>query len=58
MRDRGGGAETQAEEEAGSLQGSHYGTQSGSWITPQAKGRRPTTEPPRGSVNTSLQPFL
>ena len=45
MRDRERGAETQAEGEAGSMQG---GTQSwDSRITPWAEGRHSITEPPR-----------
>ena len=46
MRDPGGGAETQAEGEAGSMQGAHRDSIPG--LQDQALGRRPcqTTEPP------------
>ena len=45
-------AETQAEREAGSMQGAQCGTQSwDSRIMPWAKGRRQTTEPPRDPLN-------
>ena len=41
-------AETQEEGEAGSMPGAQHGTQSwDSRITPWAKGRRQTAEPPR-----------
>ena len=41
-------AETQAEGEAGSMQGAQCGTRSqDSRIAPWAKGRRQTAEPPR-----------
>ena len=41
-------AETQAEREAGSMQGARRGTPSQDpGVTPWAKGRRPTAEPPR-----------
>ena len=44
-------AETQAEGEAGSLQGAQGGTRSrDSRITPWAKGRSQTTEPPRNPL--------
>ena len=47
-REREREAETQAEGEAGSMQGAQRGTRSqDSRITPQAKGRRQTAEPPR-----------
>ena len=47
-REREGEAETQAEGEAGSMQGAQRGTRSqDSRITPWAKGRRKTAEPPR-----------
>ena len=47
MRDAETEAETQAEGEVGSLQGAQWGTQSQDpGITPWAKGRRSTTEPP------------
>ena len=56
MRDTQKEAETQAEGETGSLQGAWCGTRSHyPGITPWAKGRRSTTEPPR-RPNTS--PFL
>ena len=49
MRETERQAETQAEEgEAGSMQGAQRGTRSWeSEITPQAKGRRSTAEPPK-----------
>ena len=48
MRDTQREAETQAEEEAGSLQGAWCGTQSEDpGITPWAEGRWSTAEPPR-----------
>ena len=48
MRDTETEAETQAEGEAGSMWAAQRGTQSqDSRITPWAKGRRSTTEPPR-----------
>ena len=48
MRDTQREAETQAEGEAGSIQGARCGTQSQvSRITPWAEGRRLTAEPPR-----------
>ena len=56
MRDTEREAETQAEGEAGSMQGAPRGTQS--WvfrITPWAEGRRQTTEPPRDPL---INPFL
>ena len=52
MRDTEREAETQAEGEAGSLQGARCRT--GSWdpgITPWAKGRCSTTEPPQVSLH-------
>ena len=48
MRNTQKEAETQAEGEAGSMQGARYGTRSwNSEIMPRAKGRHSTTEPPR-----------
>ena len=48
MRDTHREAETQAEREAGSLQGVRCGTRSqDSRITPWAEGRHPAAEPPR-----------
>ena len=48
MRERGREAETQAEGEAGSLQGAQCGTQSQDpGVTTWAKGRRQTAAPPR-----------
>ena len=56
MRDPEREAETQAEGEAGSLQGAWCGTQSRDHrITPWAKGRRATTEPPRRAYNPILK---
>ena len=52
------GAETQAEGEAGSMQGARLGTRS--WvfrITPGAKGRRQTTAPPRDPYECLLTIF-
>ena len=49
-------AETQAEGEAGSMQGARCGTGSrDSRITPWAKGRRQTTEPPRDLLLSAFQ---
>ena len=48
MRDTQGEAETQAEGEAGSMQGPRCGTRSKDpGITTSAEGRCSTTEPPR-----------
>ena len=48
MRDTERGAETRAEEEAGPMQGARCGTRSHDpWVTPWAKGRLQTAEPPR-----------
>ena len=55
MRDREREAETQAEGEAGSLQGVQHGTQS--WVSrirPRAKGRCQTPEPPTGVSTPTL----
>ena len=52
MRDREREAETEAEGEAGSTQGARCRTQSWvSRITPWAKGRHLTSEPPRDPQN-------
>ena len=51
MKDTERGAETQAEEEAGSMQAAQRGAWSrGSRIIPWAQGRRQTAEPPRDSL--------
>ena len=59
MRDTQREAETQAEGEAGSMQGAPCGTQSrDSRITPWAKGRCQTAEPPRDQVTEILKSCL
>ena len=56
MRDTEKETETQAEGEVGSLRGARRGTQSQDpGITPWAKGRRSTAEPPRGPCKLALQ---
>ena len=48
-------AETQAEGEAGSMQGAQCRTRSQDpGVTPWAEGRRSTTEPPRGPIQFPL----
>ena len=55
MRDTERGAETQAEGEVGSTQGAQCRTQSQDpGIMPWAKGRCPTTEPPRRPQRTVI----
>ena len=60
MRDTETGreAETQAEGEAGSVQGARRGTRSRvSRIRPWAEGRHPTAEPPRDPQNNFQNGF-
>ena len=59
MRDIEKEAVTQAEGEAGSMQGARYGTPSrDSGITPRAEGRCSTAEPPRCPNDEILKAFL
>ena len=54
MRDPEREAETQAEGDAGSMQGARCGTRSQDpRVTPRAEGRHPTTEPP-GAPNALI----
>ena len=59
MRDTEREAETQAEVEADSMQGTWCGTQSQDpRIVPWAKGRPSTTEPPRNPKNSNSECHL